>query len=538
MKKSELDLRVDQIVKDTKNAYDRREKKLKKILKEAERAEDVYVIGRIHHLLSLCYFDLGSRNKILPHAVKAVDIFEKLNDKRMLARSYNLLGIAYLAQGNYLRAVEYYNRALEKTYRQKKPGIRRDVMQNNIAECYYLMGEYSMSIRLMKKCFSVIRSKSPNDHVNAVIYAINLSDDYEGMEQYENALEALDSVKPDVELLARDVLLWGYYARRCCVLYKIGKLEEAASYADLTIEAVNNGYDSYEFHRDFEKIAKLEVRVGDYERAQGFADILTRYADTNGHTIDKIISKRVQANICIARGESDRALALYKELSGLYEKRVREQNAIQYESQKNVEAASREIANLMNKIRASEEKAERDPLSGLLNRGALIDISSGFYQSAKEKGTMLGGVFLDIDFFKEYNDTYGHAAGDDAIRSIAKACLEEENGNVRFFRYGGDEFLGIVLGYRDGDLEKLALRIWERVRTSGIEHVKNPNGQCLTVSVGIVNIYVKNSDDTVLDIIKYSDKALYHAKAAGKDDVYAICTAKQGELEYRRLVKL
>ena len=104
MKNSEWDLRVDQIVKDTKNAYDRREKKLKKILKEAERAEDVYVIGRIHHLLSLCYFDLGSRNKILPHAVKAVDIFEKLNDKRMLARSYNLLGIAYLAQGNYLRA--------------------------------------------------------------------------------------------------------------------------------------------------------------------------------------------------------------------------------------------------------------------------------------------------------------------------------------------------------------------------------------------------------------------------------------------------
>lgn len=535
MKKSELNERVSEIVKDTPNAYDKRKKLLGRMLKEAEQAADVYVIGRIHHLLSLCYFDLGCRDKILPHAVKSVDIFESLKDRRMLARCYNLLGIAYLAQGNYLRAIEYYNRAIMQIHRLKKPGIRKDVMQNNIAECYYLMGEYGTSIRLMKGCFSVLRATRPNDHINAVIYAINLSDDYEGMEQYENSLEILDRVQPDVEVLGRDVLLWGYYARRCCVLYKLGRIEEAEHYADLTIEAINTGYDSFEFHRDFEKIARLEVEAGDCVRAQSFADILTNYANENGHTLDLIISKRVQANICIARGEPDRALALYKELSVLYEKREREQNVMQFESQKNAAAASREITNLMNKIRASEEKAERDPLSGLLNRGALLHISDGFYKDASERGDLLGGVFLDIDFFKEYNDTYGHAAGDDAIRSIANACLTEENENVRFFRYGGDEFFGIALGYRDEALKQLALRIWDRVRSSGIAHVKNPNGQCLTVSIGVVNVDVQSTEDTVLDVIKNSDKALYHAKEVGKDVVFAYHALERGEHEYKRV---
>lgn len=91
----------------------RREKKLKKLLKEAEQAEDVYVIGRVNLLLSICYFDLGNRNGILSCAVKAVDAFEKLGDRNILAGSCNMLGLAYRAQENYLRAVESYNRALE-----------------------------------------------------------------------------------------------------------------------------------------------------------------------------------------------------------------------------------------------------------------------------------------------------------------------------------------------------------------------------------------------------------------------------------------
>ena len=536
MNKSTLRDRFNQVIKEFKQDGSRLVKELRKLLKEAENAEDVYIVGRLNLQLSIAYFDLGIRNRILPHAVKAVDIFEKMDDRTMLARSYNLLGIAYLAQENYQRAIDSYNRALATIKGQKKPGIRRDVMLNNIAECYYLMGEYQKSIRLMKQCLSLIRTKYPEDHISAVIYGINLSDGYEGMEQYEKSIEVLDDVKADADILERDVLLWGYYARRCCALYKLGSMEEAERYADLTIEAVNNGYDSYEFHRDFEKIATMEIKDCDYKRAQSFADILLKYADENGHTLDLIISKRVQAKIFYAMGDMERALGLFVELNDLYEKRMQEENAMQYESQRNAEVASREISKLMQRIRDSEEKAERDPLTGLMNRSALVSISNEFIQKAKEHGKKLGGVFLDIDYFKEYNDTYGHAEGDEAIKFIADICKGEENASVKFFRYGGDEYFGAVLDYDDKALEDLALRIAEKIRAAGLAHVKNPNGHRLTVSIGIVNVDMKESDETILDIIKYADKALYHAKDRGKDDVFAYYVLSASEHEYRRIV--
>ena len=536
MDKSELLAREKQILSDYKRGTVPYLRELKKFLKEAEKAEDLSYIARINLSIAICYFELGNRINILPYAVKAAEVFETLNEQNQLASSFNIVGLAYRATGNYIRAVEYYERAIKTIHGLKEPFVRKDVILSNIAEAYFLMGEYKVAARLLKRCVSVIRTKHPEDHVSAVIYAINISDAYEALGELEKAIDALDAAVNDAELSDRKALLWGYYARRSCVLYKLGRVDEAQRYADLTIDSVHTGYDSYEFHRDFEKIARLEVEAGDLVRAQQFADILADYAEKNKNTIDLIIAKRVEANICDSRGDCDRLFALYKELSALYEKRVKEQNAIKNDSQKRVELASKEIASLMKKIRLNEDKAERDPLSGLLNRAALVSMTNDFIQKAKTARKKLGGIFIDIDYFKEFNDTYGHAAGDDVIRVVAGICMEEESDTVKFFRYGGDEIFGIVLDHKDAEIEALALRIVERVHASGVEHRKNPRGQRLTVSVGIANIDMKQANNTMLDIIRNTDSALYRAKNYGRDAVFALHVESDSEQEFRRIV--
>ena len=196
--------------------------------------------------------------------------------------------------------------------------------------------------------------------------------------------------------------------------------------------------------------------------------------------------------------------------------------------------ARTEIGKLMKKVRAAEELADRDALTGLLNRAALVRISTEFIENAKQSGRTLGSIFFDIDYFKEYNDTYGHAMGDEAIKLIADLCLAEEDQAVKFFRYGGDEYFGIALGYSDRKLEELALRINGKVRSSGVKHEKNPNGQRLTVSVGIVNLDLGETDATILDVIKYADSALYHAKDC-KDAVFSYLPHSAAEHEYKRI---
>lgn len=535
MKHTDLRARVEQTLEATKTDLSRREKKLRELLKEAERAEDIFSVGRVNLLLSACYFTLGNRNSIFPYAVKAVSTFESLGNRNMLASSYNILGLAYVAQGDYQHGVEYYNRALATIRGMKAPIIRRDVILSNIAECYYHMGEFQISAQILENCIAVISSVHSDDHISAVTYSINLSDDLESMGRFDEALEVLDRARPHLESLDRDVLKWGYYFRRCCVLYKIGRHEEAASFADLGIQAVRSGYDSYEFHRDYEKIAMEELAMGDLARALRFSEILSAYENANAHTIDLIISKRVQAKILLAQNKQEEALALFRELSDLYIEFMREQTEMQFASYVKVAAASKEIAKLLQSVRATEALAERDAFTGMRNRASMVSTATRFIQEAREKGKMLGAIFVDIDYFKEYNDTYGHAAGDSAIEYVAKVCMAEEKRNVCFFRYGGDEFFAIVLDHKDKQLQDLGLRISERVREAAFEHIHNPNGQLLTVSIGLVNVNMRHSDMTLLDFIKITDKTLYHAKDRGKNTVFACKSIGDSEIEYRRI---
>ena len=84
-------------------------------------------------------------------------------------------------------------------------------------------------------------------------------------------------------------------------------------------------------------------------------------------------------------------------------------------------------------------------------------------------------------------------------------------------------------------INKLAAQISRTIRSSGIEHIKNPNGQHLTVTIGVVNVDMTQSDDTILDIIKCADKALYFAKDQGRDVVYGYRATSEEDHDYRRI---
>ena len=535
MEKLSLSDRISRAIKQYPNDPFRLAQELKKLLRVAEREKDVYNIGKLNLNLAICIVHQGRRDSIIPYAYKAVSILETLNDPALLSRSYNLLGIAYAGQGNYQRALESYNKALKVIRGRKKPGVRKITLLNNIGDAYFSMGAFDKTLKISQDCLSFCRAHSPDDHTAIVLYAVNIFDSYISMNDFRRGQEILDEVQQDAEFLPESILLCGYYTRKSCALYANGDPIGGAKYADLMLKLVHAHLDTYEFHFVTTRIVSFQIQVGDFERARIISDTLTEYAEKSGHALDHIIAKRVLGNICYASGDYDRALTLFKELNVLYEEWMTEQKTMQYEAQKSIDAANREILKLMNKVRASEEKAERDPLTGLMNRSALVNVTTEFIEKSKAQGKKLGGIFLDIDYFKEYNDSYGHAAGDEAIKFIAKVCLDEESQSIKFFRYGGDEYFGVILGFRDEELRKLALRISQKIRASGFEHLKNPNGQRLTVSVGIVNVDVKKSGYTILDIIKYSDEALYHAKDRGRDDVFEYCFLPDAEHEFRRL---
>lgn len=534
MNKLPLKERVIQIDKTYRDDPFRRENELTKLLKAAEKSGDAYTIGLVNLYLSICVFEQGKRGSMLSYAYKAVSIFEQLND-RLLALSYNLLGIAYAGNGCYQKAISTYQNALQLIRGKSNPSVRKQVLMNNIGDSYFQMGAFRKSLRISLDCLSNCIKKNPDNHLAIVLYGINCFDNYCSLGRFQDAKDVFDFVAPSVEQLKKSTILCGYYARKAYILYVLGDMEGGAQFSDIALDLLHAEYDTYEFHYYLEKIASIQINLGDLERAKLFSEVLTNYAVENKHTMDQITAKRVEALVSYASGEHNLALKRYKEINILYEKLLDEKRTIQYESQKRVNDARTEIGKLMQKMRVSEEKAERDPLTGLLNRTALVSVTAGFLQTAKEKGKKFGGIFLDIDFFKEYNDTYGHKEGDEALKQIANICLAEENASVKFFRYGGDEFFGIVLGFNDDELNALALLLCEKIRSCCITHENNPNAQYLTASIGVVNVDMNSSEDTILDIIKYADNALYYAKDREKNVVVSYCLLPDAEHEFKRV---
>lgn len=155
--------------------------------------------------------------------------------------------------------------------------------------------------------------------------------------------------------------------------------------------------------------------------------------------------------------------------------------------------------------------AFRDALTALPNR-RMLELFLGQYFAASQRGQALAVAIFDLDQFKHYNDTHGHAAGDTALEAFGAILARETRDSDIAGRYGGEEFLAVIPG---GTTE--GARIYaNRVRESLARH-ELPTGTRITVSAGIAIAGPTMKDHA--ELVRAADAALYQAKAAGGNRV-------------------
>jgi diguanylate cyclase (GGDEF)-like protein len=164
---------------------------------------------------------------------------------------------------------------------------------------------------------------------------------------------------------------------------------------------------------------------------------------------------------------------------------------------------------------ATREQALRDSLTGAYNHAALLDNITRGVEHAAARGAPVALIMLDIDLFKKYNDTYGHMAGDDALRTVVTAISQNIKSTDSVGRWGGEEF-GVLL---PGAACAQALQVAYRIRAT-LARIEMPvhNGTRLpvpTVSQGIACF--PTDSQTSADLVDHADMALYRAKARGRD---------------------
>ena len=168
--------------------------------------------------------------------------------------------------------------------------------------------------------------------------------------------------------------------------------------------------------------------------------------------------------------------------------------------------------------RQLQEMANRDGLTGLYNHRYFHEQLSQDFLRAKRYHENLSCVLFDIDFFKKFNDTYGHQTGDMVLKALASVVQRATRESDLSARYGGEEF-ALILYHTDGPA---AYEAAERLRTMVESHEVQDNGNVLrvTISVGVATFPHEKIHDSK-ELIEHADQALYKAKDNGRNRVEA-----------------
>jgi len=163
-----------------------------------------------------------------------------------------------------------------------------------------------------------------------------------------------------------------------------------------------------------------------------------------------------------------------------------------------------------------EKLTQLDGLTGLFNRRYFDSALMAEWRRLQRQQLPLGLLMVDVDYFKHYNDTLGHQAGDDALRQLGRALqLHVGREGERVCRYGGEEFALLLPGADLQQCRKVAELIHEAVRAMNIHHAVAP-GNRMTVSIGIA-CTLPGADQQPEALVGAADRALYQAKAAGRN---------------------
>jgi len=176
-----------------------------------------------------------------------------------------------------------------------------------------------------------------------------------------------------------------------------------------------------------------------------------------------------------------------------------------------------EFAN--SKIKALELKVDKvvndsyiDPLTGALNRKWLEDYFDDFFWFEKSNSNLF--AILDIDYFKQVNDTYGHAAGDFALKEVVERFREVLRGNAedKIIRYGGDEFILILTEVRESSVDSILERLIISVNSKEFKF----EGVSMSLSIS-VGVSMFREGKNTKEIFELTDKKLYEAKKNGRN---------------------
>ena len=377
---------------------------------------------------------------------------------------------------HYRTAIDFYSKS-EKTYQLNYNRINCMI---ECGCCHMYMGEMEEALRLWNQIEQIIR-EAPESYYSKItleMYRIPCEllkgHEEEALKLASDLLEQLSDRDVFEEIMDELVILAGILA-----ILPDGKyLEELIRIIDEKHieEHYNIFLDLYPFKSELLQKKGLTWEYIDYTRQ--YFDIYEKYQQENREALINVI-----------------------------------------ELQNRLKNVTLDWTNMKASNRELESLAMHDELTGLANRTFLHEYLTSSFEHAYEEHELMGVELMDIDFFKEYNDHYGHLAGDQCLKAIAGVLRKQQvPGKIFCARYGGDEFMILYTGMTVEKIRRAAEDILREVRKLKLLHERSNCSSYVSVSQGVfVRIPVGNNKEW--DFTSRADDLLYKAKNCGRDGI-------------------
>ena len=488
--------------------------------------------GDAHNFLGTYFWEEGLYDQAHKHYTQAVAIRAELKDRISMSKSINNLGQVQRKIGNYEKAIDHYQESLTMKSGEDASGRTNTLV--NLALVYKEMRNYEQALRLMEQALDLARQinylqgqafarRSIGETQpeimrlpEALANLLQAAEYYEQVSYRKGIAFSYASIGQVYEGLGNYPLALSYYEKAIAIAEKIEQRKLTADlyyYAARVARTTGDSRTAFDF---YEKSITLSRQIEQSDMQQRMLLQQISYeAEQQQLELDKLKLQTERQDLEVKnRNNLLFAATVSLLIIGVLAAYLRRQLTIKH-------AKELELLAVTERLEAAQEKLHQlvstDHLTAIANRRFFDNRYREIFAAAIENGSELSVIMVDIDWFKPYNDIYGHQPGDQCLQQVAQT-LKASLGNADYLlaRYGGEEFvLAASLGL------EAALTLAEQARQDLIRqnlvHSGSPYGK-VTCSFGVASIRGLADASPEL-LLKNADEALYLAKTDGRNCV-------------------
>lgn len=487
----------------------------------AGKTDDPKLMGFAYYYSGETYYILNDAGGLFRCITKAISYLDQAKQWDMVARSYNIMAITSQSRGNALIAMDYYLTGLGYC-RKYRLYAEENIINLNLGSLYLVNGQWSEAQKYFEKLAYYVRDEKTTENYYSLMscVAVSLGRCFMQREQFERAqqkIECLDQCMGRLEKPEQIAVLCfkaEFYHRAGRVTLRDECIHKIHGLMDMDMAVMDLFEDIY-------GLCELLLEIDNENVFWDIIDILEKLIK-NANIVNlqrRIISLKISYYRRHDDEESYLALAgTYYELTEAMERENHYMVANMLAVRSSLEQANAKRREVEKANEQLLEKSETDPLTHLANRFRLNDYSEQTFEETLAAEEPFAVEILDIDYFKEYNDNYGHQAGDVCILAIAEELQKMQGERIFCARYGGDEFIIIYKQMTEEEVFEEAGGLRERILARRIAHAYSKALPVVTISQGIC-WDIPGEENRSWDFLHAADEMLYRVKKRSRNNI-------------------